>query len=108
MEVEQQWHRVHWILLRLRRAHLDGPPAQPAKALAASGKTLVYLFQQVTIEVICKILQGLTLIDLGTTVAEHEAGRCLNRNPAPLLLQSVSAGVMRCLEIHAEFEDLGL
>ncbi|CAL8463617.1 g3151 [Coccomyxa elongata] len=36
-EVKQQWDRCQWILYRLRRAHLDGPPAQPAQALAAAG-----------------------------------------------------------------------
>lgn len=36
-EVQQQWDRCQWILYRLRRAHLDGPPAQPAQALASAG-----------------------------------------------------------------------
>lgn len=34
---EQQWHRAQFILHRLRRAHLDGQPAQPALALASAG-----------------------------------------------------------------------
>ena len=35
--VEMQWHRAQWILYRLRRAHLDGPPTQLVKALASAG-----------------------------------------------------------------------
>ena len=35
--VEQQWHRAQWILYRLRRAYLDGPPTAPVQALASAG-----------------------------------------------------------------------
>lgn len=44
-EVKQQWDRCQWILYRLRRAHLDGPPAQPAQALAAAGDPCSLLLQ---------------------------------------------------------------
>ena len=39
--VEMQWHRAQWVLYRLRRAHLDGPPTQPVKALASAGAPLL-------------------------------------------------------------------
>ena len=36
-EIDQQYRRMEWMLYRLRRAHLQAGPAEPAAALASAG-----------------------------------------------------------------------